>query len=251
MESGWTSREDHHDRLLNLLGHKAGSEPAGIEPPALAGTARVVGVPRPAGAPAWDEAAVAVARASFILLLAHDRAGGPAPKSSEVAAARSRLRGFCGERAEEFRAMRAKYGDYEVLKRRRMDLGMGATSKEAQLLHRYEMAHEKSLYAALRQLVALERSGADLIDIDEPDPPPAEAAPPPPADPEPHVDAPVKVVSSTSSASGSVGAATTSASGSVGAGDLGSVPSRPAAPSRASKPRSRPASAGSGGGSTP
>ena len=97
-ESGWTSREDHHDRLLNLLGHKAGSEPAGVEPPALAGTARVVGVPRPAGAPAWDEAAREVARASFALLLARDRAGGPAPKPSEVAAARSRLRGFCAPR---------------------------------------------------------------------------------------------------------------------------------------------------------
>ena len=82
VESGWTSRVEHHDRLLNLLGHKAGSEPAGVEPPALAGTARVVGVPRPAGAPPWDEAAIGAARASFILLLAHDRAGGPAPKPS-------------------------------------------------------------------------------------------------------------------------------------------------------------------------
>ena len=47
-------------------------------------------------------------------------------------------------------------------------------------MHRYEMAHEKSLYAALRQLAALERSGADLGEPDDPDPPPA--APDPPAD---------------------------------------------------------------------
>ncbi len=169
VESGWTSRVEHHDRLLNLLGHKAGSEPADIVPPALVGTARVIGVPRPAWSPPWDEAATAAARASFTLLLAHDRAGGPAPKPSEVSAARARLRGFCAERAEEFRASAGGDGDYEVLKQRRMDLGMGATSKEAQLLHRYEMAHEKSLKWALRQLMALEKSGIDLIDEPEPE----------------------------------------------------------------------------------
>ena len=122
--------EDHyHDRLLNLLGHKAGSAPPGPSRPALAGTARVAWRPpaRPGHRAVGIEAATGAARASFILLLAHDRAGGPAPKPSEVAAARAWLRGFCDERVEEFRAMRAKYGDYaEVLKQRRMDLGIGA-----------------------------------------------------------------------------------------------------------------------------
>ena len=65
---------------------------------------------RPGGARPGTEAAVSRRpRHSFILLRwPHDRAGGPAPKPSEVTAARSRLRGFCGERAEEFRAMRGE-----------------------------------------------------------------------------------------------------------------------------------------------
>ncbi|HEY2156886.1 MAG TPA: hypothetical protein VGH33_14740, partial [Isosphaeraceae bacterium] len=36
-------------------------------------------------------------------------------------------------------------------------------SPEIMLLHRYEMAHERSLRAAVKDLVALERSGADLV----------------------------------------------------------------------------------------
>ena len=78
-ESGWTSRTDHHDRLLNLLGHVAGKEPADL----------------------------GAARASLVLLRAHGAiAEGPAPGASEVAAARALLHTLCAGRAEEFRRER-------------------------------------------------------------------------------------------------------------------------------------------------
>ena len=50
------------------------------------------------------------------------------------------------------------------MRRRTIDLAIAPTSKEAQLLHRYEREHEKSLYAAIRGLLSLEKSGADLPD---------------------------------------------------------------------------------------
>ena len=57
------------------------------------------------------------------------------------------------------------------------------TSRESMLRHRYEREHEKALYAAIRQLLALERSGADLPEPEpEPEPvPQAEAVAAPPA----------------------------------------------------------------------
>jgi hypothetical protein len=68
-------------------------------------------------------------------------------------------------------------------------LGDACAGKEAQLQHRYEMAHERSLRAMLKELAALEKSGADYgEEEDEADGPqtpasPAEADPPGPAAP--------------------------------------------------------------------
>ena len=129
-ESGWTSRSDHHDRLLGLLGHPAGSDPQGLE----------------------------VARTSLALLAAAD------PDAAAT------LRAFCLGQAAEIRRERSGFWDPSVLRRRSIDLACAPTSKEAQLLHRYERAHEESLRAAIRLLLTLERSGADL-------PEPPEAAP--------------------------------------------------------------------------
>ncbi len=47
---------------------------------------------------------------------------------------------------------------------------------ELRLVHRYEMDHERSLRWALRQLMALEKSGADLRDEPESEPPTAPEA---------------------------------------------------------------------------
>ncbi len=141
VEAGWTSRADHHDRLLNLLGHPAGSDPKGLD----------------------------AARASLALLLAD---GPDAPGAIEAAAT---IRGLCAEQAAELRRERSAYWDPAAYRRHLVDAAIAPTSKEAQLMHRYEMAHEKSLHAAIRQLIALEKSGADLPD---------EPAPQPPAGPE-------------------------------------------------------------------
>ena len=131
VESGWTSRADHHDRLMNLLGHKAASAPADLE----------------------------AARASTALL------AGPAPAAATL------LRSLCDGRIADLRAqpqyLRRRLPEYRA---RLMDLAIAPTSKEAQLLHRYEREHEKALYAAIRGLLALEKSGADLPEPIEPEP---------------------------------------------------------------------------------
>ena len=59
-----------------------------------------------------------------------------------------------------------------------MEAAATDTSKEAQLRHRYEMAHEKSLRSAIRGLLALEKSRrADLAGRDAADPGPEPVAP--------------------------------------------------------------------------
>ena len=116
VESGWTSRGDHHDRLLNLLGHPAGSAPEDLE----------------------------AARASLTLLRAHDAAA----VASELAGARAMLRALCAGRSAELRQEQTKYWEPEAYRRHLIDRATAATTKEAQLMHRYEMGvHEKSLYA--------------------------------------------------------------------------------------------------------
>ena len=122
VEGGWTSRTDHHDRLMNLLGHKAASAPADLE----------------------------AARASTALL------AGPAPAAAAV------LRSLCAGRIADLQAERSQYCDLPEYRARLIDVAIAPTSKEAQLLHRYEREHEKALYAAIRGLLALEKSGADL-----------------------------------------------------------------------------------------
>ena len=129
--AGWTSRQDHHDRLLCLLGHPVGSAPPGLE----------------------------IARTSLALLAAADPAA--------TAEAATELRAFCIERVAELRRERSVFWDPPVIRRRAIDLACAPTSKEAQLLHRYEVAHETSLRAAIRGLLTLEKSGADLPDEPE------------------------------------------------------------------------------------
>ncbi len=57
-----------------------------------------------------------------------------------------------------------------------MEPATADTSHEVRLVHRYEMDHERSLRWALRQLMALEKSGADLRDEPESEPPAAPEA---------------------------------------------------------------------------
>ncbi|HEY2157578.1 MAG TPA: hypothetical protein VGH33_18260 [Isosphaeraceae bacterium] len=78
---------------------------------------------------------------------------------AEVAKMESRIRkGIARERdalREHRRGLVAPAGPAAVLK-------FVNVSPEIMLLHRYEMAHERSLRAAIKDLVALEKSGADL-----------------------------------------------------------------------------------------
>ena len=77
------------------------------------------------------------------------------------------------------RGLREHAADLSERRRRAMAAAAADTSKEAQLMHRYEMDHERSMRSAIRQLLALEKSGADLPEADEAGP---EAPPEPKAE---------------------------------------------------------------------
>jgi hypothetical protein len=64
----------------------------------------------------------------------------------------------------ELAELRPKLADPAVLRRRAMEEACFDGSKEAQLQHRYEMAHDRCLRATLKELVALAKSGADLAE---------------------------------------------------------------------------------------
>jgi hypothetical protein len=61
---------------------------------------------------------------------------------------------------------RAEVGDPDVLRRQAADAAIDTTSLEMHLRHRYEMAHDNSLRATVNQLMALEKSGADLVEVE-------------------------------------------------------------------------------------
>src|SRR5579871_3914197 len=155
VESGWTSKEEHHDRLLNLLGHVSGQEPLDM----------------------------AVSRASSLLLRSGER-GVKAPDPAALQAARITVRRVCGEKLEEYRAERARAWHYPDYRQQLIDRAIAPISKEALLMHRYERNHEKSFFQALRCLGALEKSEIRRPEADpepesvpEPAPEPVPAAP--------------------------------------------------------------------------
>ncbi len=205
VESGWTSKQAHHDRLLNLLGHVAGSEPLDLT----------------------------AGRASATLLRSGERCAG-APDPAAVQAAKVALRRVCGEKLGEYRAERSRAWDFREYRKHLIDRAIAPVSKEAQLLHRYERNHEASFLTAMRKLEALMKSGIDLADEpDEADPRVDGAAPEPPAQSQPDPSSPEH----------SDNKDVASSSGSVGAAVLGSTPGRPSAPRPGPNRRSRRAAA--------
>ena len=84
------------------------------------------------------------------------------------------LRRKASEAIDQLREARRELPDRSRDRRHAMEAASADTSAEARLRHRYEMEHEKSLYAALRELRALAKSGLDLPDEpeagSEPDP---------------------------------------------------------------------------------
>src|SRR5579871_3671094 len=157
VESGWTSKEEHHDRLLNLLGYVSGREPLDM----------------------------AVSRASALMLRSGERGVG-APDPAALQAARITLRRVCAEKLEEYRQERERKREFPEYRQQLIDRAIAPISKEALLMHRYERNHEKSFFQAMRQLEALMKSGIDLQDEPEEavDEAPAES-PPEPSPPEP------------------------------------------------------------------
>ncbi len=203
--AGWDQR--FHLRLMILLGH-------------------------PHGTPLFTAGPVPIASAR---LLASRKPGArPLPKG-EAEATVAALRRTAAEAMARLRERRNDAPDPAPARRRAMEAATADTSHELRLIHRYEMDHERSLRWALRQLMALEKSGADLRDEPEPGPEPepeaVAAAPAGPAGPEES-----GTTIDTSSDCGklaSVGAAApTGSSGSLGAGSRGPVRARDDAPAR-------------------
>ncbi len=141
--SGWDQR--FHLRLMILLGH-------------------------PHGTPLFTAGPVPIASAR--LLAARKPGARPLPKG-EAEATVAALRRTAAEAMARLRERRNDVPDRGPARRRAMEAATADTSHELRLVHRYEMDHERSLRWALRQLIALEKSGADLRD----EPEPSDAAP--------------------------------------------------------------------------
>ena len=134
---GWDS-EDNHDALMCLLGHDPGADPSGAGPIAV------------------DSYRLAVDRGRGDVR--YDREADVMPdREAEATAARIR-RGIARERM----ALKALRATLAAAPAEAADPGLkfvGVTRK-VMLLHRYEMAHERSLRASIRDLVALEKGRA-------------------------------------------------------------------------------------------
>ena len=135
--------------------------------------------------------------------------------AAEAGAAFEAVRRTVESEVARLRDLREHAADLSVWRRQAMEAAAADTSKEAQLMHRYEMAHERSLRSAIRQLLALAKSGADLPDEPEPGPEPPE---PEPRRPDPgHPAAPPEPEASEKSAANPCPAKTCEKLASVGA----------------------------------
>jgi hypothetical protein len=164
--AGW-NQPLYHQRLLVLMGYRA-------------------------NAVAIESGPVHVASSRLL----HSHVPGPGGRvlplsEADACAAFEEVRRTVESELARLRDLRERAPDPSEGRRRAMMAAAADTSREALLMHRYEMAHEASLRAAIRQLLALERSGADLPDPpeDEPEAPPepgaqAVAAPARPESPE-------------------------------------------------------------------
>ncbi len=138
--AGWDQR--FHLRLMILQGH-------------------------PHGTPLITAGAVPIASAR--LLAARKPGARPLP-AGEAEATVAALRRTAAEAMARLRELRLHAPDTGPDRRRAMEAATADTSHELRLVHRYEMDHERSLRWALRQLMALEKSGADLRDEPEAEP---------------------------------------------------------------------------------
>ncbi len=138
--AGWDQR--FHLRLMILLGH-------------------------PHGTPLFTAGAVPIASAR---LLAARKPGVPPLPAGEAEETVAALRRTAAEAMARLRERRNDVPDPAPARRRAKEPATADTSHELRLVHRYEMDHERSLRWALRQLMSLEKSGADLRDEPESEP---------------------------------------------------------------------------------
>src|SRR5206468_6111105 len=110
--------------------------------------------------------------------LLHASGPGPSGKAlplseADATSAFAAVRATVESEVARLNELRGRAPDRSEDRRRAMAAAACDTSKEAQLMHRYEMAHERSLRAAIRQLLELHKSGADLAgaeaDAESPD----------------------------------------------------------------------------------
>ncbi len=215
--AGWSQR--YHRRLMLLLGHPDGTDliTAGPLPTA---SARLLAARKPGVKPL------------------------PAGEAEESVAG---LRRLAAQAIDRLRDLRLHAPDTSGDRRRAAEAASGDMTAEAQLRHRYEMALDRSLRGTIYQLIALDRSGADLAGLDpaagtaagpagpaaepmaDPESPPHDPAPPGSPPPAPEASAP----------------------GSLGADEPGLVPSPLAAPIGAPRGSSRAPAGADGGGLTP
>ena len=223
--AGW-NQTYYHMRLMMVAGHRLDENPqyAGGVPRA---SARLLAANDPefAARPCFDYGHCVVVY--------------PLPADEHEAAAETLRRAVASE-LERLRELRRGVPDPAELRRRAVAAAYCDGTEEGKLRHRYEMAIDRGLRATIGQLMALEKSGADLAGEarsaeEEPDVPETE-------------DVVVNNVTPTTVATQATAGA--AAPGSLGAGNSGSVPTAVAAPARGSEAPNR-ASARGGAGRSP
>ncbi len=121
----------------------------------------------PQGTPLFTAGAVPIASAR---LLASRKPGGKPLPTGEAEETVAALRRTAAEAMDRLRERRKEARDPGPDRRRAMEAAAADTSPELRQMHRYERWTERSLRWALRQLMALAKSGADLRDGPETEP---------------------------------------------------------------------------------
>ncbi len=204
--AGWSQR--YHRRLMLLLGHPDGTDLITAGPLPIA-SARLLAACKPGVKPL------------------------PKGEADESVAG---LRRLAAQAIDRLRDLRVHAPDTSGDRRRAAEAASGDVTAEAVLRHRYEMALDRSLRATIYQLLALDRSGADL-----PEPALAAGTAAVPAGPVPAGAAPapgpeVEAAPADPAPPGSPPDPEPSAQGSLGARGAGSIPTTVAAPIRAPGP---------------
>jgi hypothetical protein len=211
--SGW-NQPNYHMRLMLLIGQRLDENPhhAGAIPGASARLLAANNAEFAAG-PCFD--------------YGHGVVVFPLPEAEHEAAVETLGRAVA-EQVERLRELRRRVPEPADLRRRAVAAAYADGTEEGKLRHRYEMAIDRGLRATVGQLMALEKSGADLAGSES---------------------YPEDREEDTADGSAPSEGEAAGAPGSVGAGDLGPIPTRAAAPIRGPKATISVSKPSGGGGS--